>query len=170
MDFAPEIYVTTKTLSEALKLFFQSFWFWLLVTTMFFDVFTGTWKSLKYKNWDSTLSKDGLIKHVTVLLLGIAIGTLTRMSGYKIAVSFSTLAAVGFILSYVGSILENCDAIGVSIPEVISQYFNRSRLKYEEKVTQVFVDDQVRTTSPNEHKEIKITKKTIVDNPKNKGE
>lgn len=152
------IHIDNLLFLDAINGLFHSFWFWLMVSAILIDIITGTAKSIKYRNWDSSLSKDGLLKHITVVITVMVVGTLTRLSGYHEAVLFSIAWSLGFIMSYIGSILENIDALGwhYLVPDFARTYFNRTREKYDEKIQEKYVTNEIETTKPWYTKEITI--------------
>ncbi|MGH2064840.1 phage holin family protein [Aerococcus urinaeequi] len=152
------IHINNLLFLEALDGLLHSFWFWLMVACIAVDIITGTAKSIKYRNWDSSLSKDGLLKHITVVITVMLVGTLTRLSGYQEAVLFSIAWSLGFTMSYTGSILENIDALGwhYLVPDFARIYFNRTREKYDEKIQEKYVTNEIETTKPGYTKEITI--------------
>lgn len=152
----PEIYITTGLFLEAISQLTRSFWFWVLIAVIGLDALTGTAKSLKYKNWDSSVSSTGLLKHVTTVLVVTVFGVLTRLSGYAPAVGVSIAVCVGFVLSYCGSIIENADALGWKVPQIIRRYFNRTRKTYEDRLTQHYIDNEIETTEPGMYKRITV--------------
>lgn len=165
----PEIFITAETFNQALYDTTHSFWLWVLIAVISIDIVTGTGKSLKFKNWDSSISKDGLFKHFGIILIAIAINILARMTDLSPAVGFGLAINVSFILTYIGSIFENADAIGWPVPDFAKVYFNRVRLEYDKKVTNKYVQQEVETTEPGVKKVVTV-EKVEVNNSQESGE
>lgn len=157
----PSIYITSNTFLEALNQFVHSLWLWVLIAVISVDIVTGTCKSIKYKNWDSSISKDGLLKHFGILIIVTLIAILTRMSALEPAIAFSIMIKISFILTYVGSIMENFDALGWPVPDFARAYFNRVRSEYDKKITDKYVEQEIETTEPNTKKVVTVQKTQI---------
>ncbi|MHA3226064.1 phage holin family protein [Globicatella sulfidifaciens] len=106
-----------KTLGSPLFVFF--------VSLLALDVFTGYSKGIITKQWDSKRGTDGLLRHLNVLISIVFVGVLSRMFNFQI---FSYGWCTTFIINYIGSVIENLDAMGVPIPswlEPITEHMKR---------------------------------------------
>ena len=157
----PEVYISHEGLVEALSSALSSIWVWTLFGLIVLDVILGVAKSIKYKVVDSNIAITGLMKHMSVVLLALLIATLTRASGYAFAVSFSIAMGIGFILAYTSSIIENADSLGWPVPTVITKYFNRIRIVYDDRVEEELIKYEQKLTQPDKTKTITVREERI---------
>lgn len=101
--------------------------FWLIVL----DILTGLSKAIKLKRIDSKASTNGMIRHVIVLLIVVLTSVYGRILGFE-----WVSAGLGYfyIGSYGISVVENANAIGLPLPGVVTQYFNRMRDRYDNEL------------------------------------
>lgn len=98
---------------------------------MIFDIFTGYIKAFKIKKWDSHTGTMGLLKHATVLCSILFIGTYARALGYStISIGWCSF----FIFNYLGSLLENWEAINIAFPEWLKPYINQMKKQNNNRV------------------------------------
>lgn len=159
----PEVYISHQGIIEAASSALSSIWVWILFGFIILDVILGIAKSFKFKLVDSNIAITGLMKHMSAILLVLLIATLTRASGYAFAVSFSIAIAVGFILAYVASIIENADSLGWPVPSVITKYFNRIRIVYDDRVEKELIRYEQKLTQPDKQKTITVREERVQD-------
>ena len=159
----PEVYISHQGIIEAASSALSSIWVWTLFGLIILDVVLGVAKSFKYRILDSNIASTGLIKHAATILLVLLIATLTRASGYAFAVSFSIAITVGFIFAYVTSIIENADSLGWPVPTVITKYFNRIRIVYDDRVEDELIKYEQKLTQPDKTKTITVKEERIQD-------
>lgn len=159
----PDVYISHQGIVEALSSALSSIWVWILFGFIILDTILGIAKSFKFKVVDSNIAITGLMKHMSVILLVLLIATLTRASGYAFAVSFSISITVGFIFAYIASIIENADSLGWPVPTVITKYFNRIRIVYDDRVEEELIKYEQKLTQPHKEKTITVREEHIQD-------
>lgn len=125
----------TKVAICAIITFFTTIWGWLgwlcliLAVCMLMDYITGTLAAKKTGTWSSQVSRDGrwhkLAIFVSVLvaaLLDIVLGTIVNnIPGLELpfvyTVAFTPIVVVWYIITELGSILENSGEMGGPQPE-----------------------------------------------------
>lgn len=102
--------------------------FWLIGL----DIITGCIKFLRTHTFDSKISSWGMLKHLLVFTTVLIVATYARALGFRpIGIAF----CVHFILSYIGSILENWEQIGLFFPPFLEPYLNQLKKKNGEFYT-----------------------------------
>lgn len=157
----PEVYISHQGVIEAASSALSSIWVWILFGLIILDVILGIAKSFKFRVLDSNIAIAGLMKHISAILLVLLIATLTRASGYAFAVSFSIAIAVGFIFAYITSIIENADSLGWPVPTVITKYFNRIRIVYDDRVEEELIKYEQKLTQPDKEKTITVREERV---------
>lgn len=124
-------------------------WFgWLLVAwigAMALDVATGMAVALRAGQWSSRVARDGLwhkagcVSAVTAagvldLVAGLLLGSLPAGSlPFEYTVLLCPLAVVWYLLTEMGSILENAGAMGAPIPGWLRKTIGELRDKLEDR-------------------------------------
>lgn len=124
-------------------------WFgWLLVAwigAMALDVATGMAAALRAGQWSSRVARDGLwhkagcVSAVTAagvldLVAGLLLGSLPAGSlPFEYTVLLCPLAVVWYLLTEMGSILENAGAMGAPIPGWLRKAIGELRDKLEDR-------------------------------------
>lgn len=124
-------------------------WFgWLLVAwigAMALDVATGMGAALRAGQWSSRVARDGLwhkagcVSAVTAagvldLVAGLLLGSLPADSlPFSYTVLLCPLAVVWYLLTEMGSILENAGAMGAPIPGWLRKAIGELRDKLEDR-------------------------------------
>lgn len=157
----PEVYITYEGLVQAALSALSSIWIWTLFGLIVLDIALGIAKSFKFRVIDSNIATSGLMKHISAILLVLLIATLTRASGYAFAVSFSIAITVGFIFAYGASIIENADSLGWPVPTVITKYFNRIRIVYDDRVEEELIKYEQKLTQPDKTKTITVREERV---------
>lgn len=94
------------------------------------DILTGLLRSWKEHKLNSTVSLWGLIKHFLVALLIIT------MYPYLIYIKFTGIAysiVMFFIATYVISVIENLDALGIKFPSWVRKRFEKIKKDLDDK-------------------------------------
>lgn len=85
------------------------------------DVFTGVIKAWKNNNFDSSKMRAGLSKKFGEIVY-VLVGILTK---FALGTNVITYFLVGYIcIMEISSLLENCDELGVTIPEKLKEKLN----------------------------------------------
>lgn len=116
---------------EILKTVMSNTSYQILLWMVAIDILTGVAKAIKQQRIDSKVSTDGMIRHVLVVIIVTLVSVYGRVLGFE-AVAYSV--GYFYIASYGISILENADSIGLKLPSVMSQYFNRMRDDYDHRL------------------------------------
>lgn len=124
-------------LAEHLKSLSQSpyihIFFWLMVL----DIVTGYIKAFKTKRFDSKIGSMGLIRHFVVFTVIMLVAMYSRALGVR---SFGIGWTMFFIANYLGSVLENWEAIGWAFPEFLKPYINQIKKDNERKLNKLLVN------------------------------
>lgn len=115
-------------------------WFgWLvvgLIAAMTMDYFTGWLKARNAGEWKSSIAKKGLTKKVAILGVVMVAGMvdltmaslITNIPGLVLPFTYSVLicpiVVVWYLLAELGSILENCTALGAKEIPILSRVIN----------------------------------------------
>lgn len=89
-----------------------------LITAIAVDVLSGISASILNRKLDSSVGFKGIVKHTTLLLLGIILEFSTTAIGVRIVGNTFCVLAVG---NYIISILGNLAVLGFYIPEWIAK-------------------------------------------------
>lgn len=89
-----------------------------LITSVAIDVITGLSASVINRKLDSSVGFRGIIKHTTILLLGIILEVASAAIGVKIVGNTFCFLAIA---NYIVSILGNLAVLGFYIPEWIKK-------------------------------------------------
>lgn len=114
------------------ELSFTSFWWCLLVPLILIilDILTGLVNAWKDGNFKSAIMRAGLSKKFGEIVY-ILVGLMTK---YALGTEVILYFLVGYIcLMEISSLLENCDKLGVKIPEKIKDKINNLDEKTSEK-------------------------------------
>lgn len=124
-------------LAEHLKSLSQSpyihIFFWLMVL----DIVTGYIKAFKTKRFDSKIGSMGLIRHFVVFTVIMLVAMYSRSLGVR---PFGIGWTMFFIANYLGSVLENWEAIGWAFPEFLKPYINQIKKDNERKLNKLLVN------------------------------
>lgn len=124
-------------LAEHLKSLSQSpyihIFFWLMVL----DIVTGYIKAFKTKRFDSKIGSMGLIRHFVVFTVIMLVAMYSRALGVR---QFGIGWTMFFIANYLGSVLENWEAIGWAFPEFLKPYINQIKKDNERKLNKLLVN------------------------------
>ena len=122
---------------------------WLIIlygVAMAVDWLTGTALAIKNKSWNSSKAREGLWHKcgsvfcvaaalMTDLLLGLVINNIPGLQlSFSYSVMLFPLVTVWYILSELGSILENSAAMGAPVPPFLKSVLEKVQSTCEEKV------------------------------------
>jgi toxin secretion/phage lysis holin len=128
--FLNSIYIETGLVGVAITELMHSMIFWIFISLIVIDVLAGKAKALKFQVLDSSVGLNGTLKHVIVILIVVGISVFSRIAGLP---EFSVGVKLFFAFDYATSIIENLDVLGIPLPDVLTQYFNRIRSEYNYK-------------------------------------
>jgi len=110
--------------------------FLLLLAMMGFDIATGTLKAILNKTLNSKLSREGMIRKASVLLLILACAVFQpifdQVTG-QVGIKLSAVVSIGFIITEFLSVIENVDGCGVPFPPYLKDLLQEARQKVENK-------------------------------------
>lgn len=101
----------------------------VLLITIMFDIATGVLKAFVNNNLNSTINKNGLSKHMGVMLLVILV--IVIFKPLEMESLINTILSF-YIFSYILSIMENLILIGVPVPEWLKDKFMFLRSENDE--------------------------------------
>ncbi|WP_423984028.1 phage holin family protein [Granulicatella adiacens] len=101
--------------------------FWLIM----FDIMSGYIKAFKLKQFDSKTSTNGLLRHILVFSVVTFTALYARALGHR---EIGITTCLFFTMSYVGSLLENWEALGLPFPDALKPYINQMRKQQEKKI------------------------------------
>lgn len=98
--------------------------FWVLVGSIIFDIILGIIKSIVKQDLSSTINKQGITKHIEIILLVIFCALLFYILDIN---DLTDILIMFYIGSYLLSIVENLDSAGVPIPHWLIDKFDDIR-------------------------------------------
>lgn len=119
------IYYTLDTLKESINASIFNISFLILIGLIVIDILSGTIKSIKKREWDSSLSKFGVLDHLLIVTVVFFVDMITNIIGMDAVTAFAETFKLFFIASYAGSIIENFGEMGIQLPKSITKYFDR---------------------------------------------
>lgn len=123
-----------KLLVEHLQSLFKSPYIQILFWMVFFDILSGYIKAFKLKRFDSKTSTNGLLRHVLVISVVMIVSLYARALNHR---EIGITTCLFFIMSYVGSLMENWEALGLPFPEALRPYINQMRKNQEKKFQKI---------------------------------
>lgn len=121
--------ICLNQLWKEMKMIITNNIFITLVILIILDVILGTIKGYKTKTLDSGISKNGITRHLVVLLVTVTLTYVFDLLGLR---GYSEILTGFYCFSYFLSVAENLTAIGVPFPEGIKQYFNKMKGAYND--------------------------------------
>lgn len=109
---------------------------WLLCILL--DYIAGTLAAKKEGNWSSAIARDGLwhklgeiFAVLVAALCDIALGIVIEGTGIQLGFDISSfvtpIVLTWYILTELGSIIENCGRLGAPIPKWFKQYVDKAK-------------------------------------------
>ena len=123
--------IELRLLNDHLQSLFKSPYIQILLWLVFFDIVSGYIKAFKLKKFDSKTSTNGLLRHFLVVAVVMVIALYARTLGHR---EIGITACLFFIASYIGSLMENWEALGLPFPEALRPYINQMRKNQEDKI------------------------------------
>lgn len=102
------------------------------------DYVAGSLAARKENNWSSAIAREGLwhkvgeifavlVAALCDIALGVIINGMNIQLGFKINSFITPVVLVWYILTELGSIIENCGKLGAPIPKWFKQYVDRAK-------------------------------------------
>lgn len=126
--------IELRLLNDHLQSLFKSPYIQILLWLVFFDVLSGYIKAFKLKKFDSKTSTNGLLRHFLVVAVVMVIALYARALGHR---EIGITACLFFIISYIGSLMENWEALGLPFPEALRPYINQMRKNQDKKFQKI---------------------------------
>ncbi len=123
--------IELRILNDHLQSLIKSPYIQILFWLVFFDIVSGYIKAFKLKKFDSKTSTNGLLRHFLVIAVVMVIALYARALDHR---EIGITACLFFIISYIGSLMENWEAIGLPFPESMRPYINQMRKNQENKI------------------------------------
>lgn len=138
---APEKATELKAVVVAFFTFLTALWGWLgwsvllMVVTMVIDYITGSLAARRNGTWDSAVARDGLwhkLGEIFALLVAILCDVAIMLILHTDAAEilhfswswrwyFSLMVSIWYIITELGSIIENADAMGANVPKWLTR-------------------------------------------------
>lgn len=123
-----------KLLVDHLQSLFKSPYVQILFWLVCFDIISGYIKAFKLKKFDSKTSTNGLLRHFLVMLVVMIVALYARALNHR---EIGITTCLFFIMSYVGSLMENWEALGLPFPESLRPYINQMRKNQDKKFQKI---------------------------------
>nr|DAJ53104.1 MAG TPA: holin [Caudoviricetes sp.] len=123
-----------KLLVDHLQSLFKSPYIQILFWIVCFDIISGYIKAFKLKKFDSKTSTNGLLRHFLVMLVVMIVALYARALNHR---EIGITTCLFFIMSYVGSLMENWEALGLPFPEALRPYINQMRKNQDKKFQKI---------------------------------
>ena len=123
-----------KLLVDHLQSLFKSPYIQILFWIVCFDIISGYIKAFKLKKFDSKTSTNGLLRHFLVMLVVMIVSLYARALNHR---EIGITTCLFFIMSYVGSLMENWEALGLPFPEELRPYINQMRKNQDKKFQKI---------------------------------
>lgn len=123
-----------KLLVDHLQSLFKSPYVQILFWLVCFDIVSGYIKAFKLKTFDSKTSTNGLLRHFLVISVVMIVALYARALNHR---EIGITTCLFFIMSYVGSLMENWEALGLPFPEALRPYINQMRKNQDKKLKKI---------------------------------
>lgn len=100
--------------------------FKLLLLLILVDIILGTFLAITNKKLSSEIGLKGMIKHSSVILIAVVLGSILRLSGQ---VELSIMMGWFYVAEYGLSIVENLDVLGIPFPSWLVGILNNAKKK-----------------------------------------
>lgn len=148
---APSKAMELKAAISAVLAGMTAFWGWtgwlvvIWLVAMVLDYATGSWAALSTGTWDSAVARAGLwhklgsiVAMLVALLLDVALAEIVNYGDlgfelpfeYKLA--FLPLVAIWYIVTELGSIIENAARLGAPVPKFLISSLKKLKEKADE--------------------------------------
>jgi toxin secretion/phage lysis holin len=131
-----------------------------LIAIMGFDLFTGVFKAVKYKNLQSSKWIDGFIRKVCMLLCISFCYYLDKTQAIDLGVNLESASTLYFLGGEVISVLENFVSLGIILPPVLTNLLKKEQITQIETVSIVTnsVNPNDQSIPINVNSEIEVSK------------
>lgn len=102
------------------KIVLHDTYIFILLTFIIFDIMTGTLKAFMNHTVYSKISKNGITKHITIILFCLFFSWVLNV--FKVG-EYSKVLVMFYIVSYALSIFENLGEMGLPLPEWLTKRF-----------------------------------------------
>lgn len=141
---APEKAIEIKAAITAVIAFFTALWGWtgweviIWIACILTDYLAGSLAAKKENNWSSAIAREGLwhklgeiFAVLVAALCDISLKVVAEGSGIDIPINVGALLTpvvlMWYILTELGSIIENCGKLGAPIPKWFQQYVDKTK-------------------------------------------
>ena len=147
---APEKATEIKAGLTAIIAFLTALWGWtgwaiiIWLVCIFLDYVAGSMAAKKENNWSSDIARQGLwhklgeiFAVMVAALCDIALTVITHGTGIDIPIEVGPLVTpvvlLWYILTELGSIIENCGKLGAPVPKWFSDYVEKQKDKIDKQ-------------------------------------
>lgn len=149
---APSKALELKAAISAVLAGMTAFWGWtgwlvvIWLVAMILDYATGSWAALSTGTWDSAVARDGLwhklgsiVAMLVALLLDVALSAIINYGdlGFDLPFTYKTaflpLVAIWYIVTELGSIVENAARLGAPVPKFLTDCLAKLKDKTDEE-------------------------------------
>lgn len=141
---APEKAIEIKAAVTAVVAFITTLIGWrgiamlVWLCSILLDYVAGTLAAKKENNWSSAIAREGLwhkigeifavlVAALCDIALGVVINGMNIQLGFEINSFITPIVLIWYILTELGSIIENCGRLGAPIPKWFKQYVERAK-------------------------------------------
>ena len=141
---APEKAIEIKAAITAIIAFVTTLIGWKGVAALIWlccillDYVAGSLAAKKENNWSSQIAREGLwhklgeifavlVAALCDIALGIVIGSTGIQLGFDISSFITPVVLTWYILTEIGSIIENCGKLGAPVPKWFKQYVDKAK-------------------------------------------
>lgn len=148
---APSKPMELKAAISAVLAGMTAFWGWtgwlvvIWLVAMVLDYATGSWAALSTGTWDSAVARAGLwhklgsiVAMLVALLLDVALAEIVNYGdlGFELPFTYKTaflpLVAIWYIVTELGSIIENAAKLGAPVPKFLISSLKKLKEKADE--------------------------------------
>lgn len=145
---APSKAMELKAAITAIFAAMTAFWGWtgwLVLAAMILDYATGSWAALSTGSWDSAVARAGLwhklgsiVAMLVALLLDVALSAIINYGDlgfdlpFEYKSAFLPLVAIWYIVTELGSIIENAARLGAPVPKFLISSLKKLKDKADE--------------------------------------
>lgn len=100
----------------------QNVLLWILLAMIVFDFLTGTLKAMKLKELNSSVAREGMLRHGMVFLLNAVVNIFAHLLGYG---NWANIFTGAFLFVYLESLMENWGQAGLPLPDEIKSILDK---------------------------------------------
>ena len=149
---APERAIEIKAAITAIIAFITTLIGWKGVAVLiwlcciFLDYIAGSLAAKKENNWSSQIAREGLwhklgeifavlVAALCDIALGVVIEGTGIQLGFDVSVFITPIVLTWYILTELGSIIENCGKLGAPVPKWFKQYVDKAKDSIDKQKT-----------------------------------